>query len=284
MKEDMCLKKVYAKHGKGILLGRRGEHLARCVVFDIADWQALYGKGSVQLLMQRREEEDPYPCAVTEHDGMVRWEIRSADVAVTGKGKVELQYRVGDTVVKSELYRTETVEAMGEAGAEPPEPAQDWVNAVLQAASAAEQSAKEAKEAVTQTVAITESGNWQIGGKDTGVSAVGPQGARGETGFSVKADLSGASQTLVMANNTDYCCTDPVTTLTVTGFEADPDGRCEVWGIHFAAGETITVTLPDNIVWNYNAAPVFTPGSEYWLLFTPMLNGKVLGVWNEVEA
>jgi len=30
--------------------------------------------------------------------------------------------------------------------------------------------------------------------------------------------------------------------------------------------------------------PVFTPGSEYWLLFTPLLRGKVLGVWNEVEA
>ena len=62
------------------------------------------------------------------------------------------------------------------------------------------------------------------------------------------------------------------------------DGRSEVWSVHFVAGDSITVTLPGTVVWNYGAAPVFTPGSEYWLLFTPMLNGRVLGVWNEVEA
>ena len=50
------------------------------------------------------------------------------------------------------------------------------------------------------------------------------------------------------------------------------------------AGDTITVALPDKVVWNFRAAPVFTPGSEYHLMFEPMLNGKVLGVWNEVEA
>jgi len=284
------LKEVYAKRGRGLLLGRQGEHLARCIVFDIRDWQALYGEGSVHLLAQRSGEEVPYPCAVTVVDGMALWVVRAADVAVAGRGKAELQYRVGDTVVKSELYGTEIRSAMGEAGPVPPEPQQSWVERVLQSADAAAQSAKDAREAVVQTVAIGETGNWQIDGEDTGVSAIGPRGEpgqpgeRGETGYPIRVGLSGSVQDLVLANNIDYCCTDPVTTLRITGFEADSDGRSEVWGIHFAAGETITVTLPASVVWNWGAAPVFTPGSEYWLLFTPLLNGRVLGIWNEVEA
>jgi len=278
------LKEVYAKRGRGLLLGKQGEHLARCIVFDIADWQALYGEGSVQLLVQRAGEEAPYPCTVTVEEGTVRWVVRESEVAVAGRGKAELQYRVGDTVVKSELYPTQTLEAMGRTGPVPPEPQQSWVEMVLQAARDAEQSAEDARAAVTQTVSVDENGNWCIGGEDTGVSAVGPRGERGESGYVVRTELSGAVQALELADNMDYCCTDPVTTLKILGFQANLNGKSETWGIHFKAGETISVTLPDTVIWNYGAAPVFTPGSEYWLLFAPMLDGRVLGVWNEVEA
>jgi len=289
-KEETRMKEVCAEQKKVVVLGHRGEHLARCIVFDIADWQTSYGEGAVQLLALRSGEETPYPCAVSVQDGMVRWDVRATDVARPGRGRVELQYHAGGAVVKSETYRTLTMEALGEAGPVPPDPEKDWVEAVLQAARDARQSAKDARDAVAQNITMGENGNWYINGKDTGVGAPGPRGERGpqgmqgESGLPAVVSLAGAEQALPLANNTDYRCMDAVTALTITGFEADPERKSEAWSIRFAAGNGITVTLPDTVVWNYGATPVFTPGSEYSLMFTPLLSGKVLGVWNEVEA
>lgn len=112
----------------------------------------------------------------------------------------------------------------------------------------------------------------------------GPVGPAGDSGLPTVVSLAGAVQSLALANNTDYRCTDTVTALTVTGFAAGPNDRSEAWSIRFVAGASITVALPDRVVWNYGATPVFTPGSEYCLMFAPLLSGKVLGVWNEVEA
>lgn len=106
----------------------------------------------------------------------------------------------------------------------------------------------------------------------------------GESGLPAVVTLSGASHSVELSNNTDYRCADTIASLTVTGFSAGADGRSEVWSIQFIAGDGITVALPDTVIWNYGATPVFTAGSEYTLVFTPMLSGKVLGVWNEVEA
>lgn len=94
--------------------------------------------------------------------------------------------------------------------------------------------------------------------------------------------LTGSELSLTLANNTEYRCTDPVTSLTVSGFAAGPEGKAEVWSIQFTAGETITVTMPDSVVWAV-AEPVFTAGSTYWITWTPM-GEKYLAVWVEFEA
>lgn len=96
------------------------------------------------------------------------------------------------------------------------------------------------------------------------------------------ASLSGAEVSLVLANNVEYRCTDPVTNLEITGFARGIAGKSEMWGIVFTAGETITVTMPDSVVWAV-AEPVFTAGSTYWITWTPM-GDKYLAVWVELEA
>lgn len=278
------MKEFCARPGQIIVLGRQGEHLARCITFDIADWEATYGQGTVQLLVQRSRYESPYPCVVSAGDGVAKWKVRAVDVAVPGHGRIEMQYHVGGAVVKSETYRTLVMEALGEPGAMPPDPEKDWVEVVLQAARDAEQSAQEAREGIKQTITMGANGNWFIGDRDTGVSAVGPRGEKGDSGLPHVVSLAGAVLETVLVNNVDYRCADVVTDLTVTGFSADPDGRSEAWSIRFIADAGITVNLPEYVAWNYGATPVFTPGSEYHLMFAPLLNGKVLCVWNEVEA
>lgn len=94
--------------------------------------------------------------------------------------------------------------------------------------------------------------------------------------------LAGAELALTLANNTEYRCADPVTSLTINGFASGPAGKSEMWSIVFTAGEAITVTVPDTVVWAV-AEPVFTAGSTYWITWTPM-GDKYLAVWVEVEA
>lgn len=96
------------------------------------------------------------------------------------------------------------------------------------------------------------------------------------------ASLSGSEVSLVLANNVEYRCADPVTNLEITGFARGIAGKSEMWGIVFVAGETITVAVPESVVWAV-AEPVFTPGSTYWITWTPM-GEKYLAVWVELEA
>lgn len=95
-------------------------------------------------------------------------------------------------------------------------------------------------------------------------------------------EISGAEVTLTLANSVEYRCADPVTALTIDGFAPGDDGKAEQWGLVFTAGETITVTVPDTLIWAV-AEPVFSAGSTYWLSVVP-LGEKYLAAWTEVLA
>ncbi len=135
------MREVSAILGKEIFLGRCGENKATCVVFNISEWKRVYGDGVLHLLHQRNGDRAPYPCDVTQ-DGV--WCITNADAAVAGRGRAELQYYVGDTLVKSDTYTTVTERALGTASEEPPAPFEGWVEKVLSAGANALESAEAA--------------------------------------------------------------------------------------------------------------------------------------------
>lgn len=171
---------IHAKRGDVIPLGREGENLARQVVFDIYEWQEMYGDGNVQLLAQRMGDPAPYPCVIEMDGNHAVWNITNADTARPGKyGKCELSYFVGETLVKSETFVTIVLDALGEPTEEPPEPYQDWVNKVLAAGANAETAADRAETAAVRQPTIGENGNWWVwdatAGEyvDTGVAAAG---------------------------------------------------------------------------------------------------------------
>lgn len=126
------MRKVNAKCGAVIPIGRLGENEATVVVFDVAEWIELFGAGTFSLLHQRSGDAAPYPCEIETDGSTVTWIVHSADVAVQGYGKCELIYTVGDTIAKSVIYTTITGTALT-GGAEPPEPWEDWVQRVLDA-------------------------------------------------------------------------------------------------------------------------------------------------------
>lgn len=173
---------LYAKNKQSLPLGYQGEHNARRVIFDIADWADTFGEGTPRLLAQREGDPQPYPCTVVQDGTLVNWVISAADVARPGRGQCELAYLVGEQVVKSRAWRTVTQTALGDPGEVPAQPMESWVNQMTQTVHAAEEAAKQAANAVSEGLSIGDNGNWHIGGQDSGVAATGPQGEKGDPG------------------------------------------------------------------------------------------------------
>lgn len=177
----MVIENAYAL--EEIKLGRRGENQARKVVFDVLEkWREGYGEGVASLIVQRNGDAQPYPVTVTEDDGALVWLVSSVDTAVAGEGAAELRYTVGDTIVKSQIYKTRVRETLEDSGETPPPGFQSWVDEVLQAAA-------DAETAVSKMPYVDEAtGNWfkwdAAAGAfaDTGVPATGPQGEAGPKG------------------------------------------------------------------------------------------------------
>lgn len=144
----MVIENAYAL--EEIKLGRRGENQARKVVFNVLEkWREGYGEGVASLIVQRNGDAQPYPVTVTEEDGALVWRVSSVDTAVAGEGAAELRYTVGDTIVKSQIYKTRVRETLEDSGETPPPAYQSWVDEVLQAAADAQTAATNAAKSET---------------------------------------------------------------------------------------------------------------------------------------
>ena len=155
--------KTYAHPGSIIALGRRGENMARQVVFDISAWVAVYGAGTAQAVAQRAGDVSPYPVSIEQTDTAAIWTVSAADTSVVGDGKVELLYTVDDVVVKSEVWKTSVLESLSDDTAEPPEAASGWVEQVLAAGAQAVDAAEAAEQAAARAESAVPAGSLEIG-------------------------------------------------------------------------------------------------------------------------
>ena len=146
------MKKIYANNLTTLSLGRQGENLARQVVFDIRDLESLYGSGTVEVIHQRPGDAQPYPLAVQRDGTLVTWDVTATDTEMSAAtaneryGKCELRYYAGETLAKSQIWRTWVESAMDTPSeTAPPEPEQGWVDQVISVGAAAKASADAAK-------------------------------------------------------------------------------------------------------------------------------------------
>lgn len=140
------MQSIYAHPGVHLALGRKGENVARQVVFDLRAWRAAYGDGAVSLCARRAGDAEPYPCGVTQDKDTAVWVLRAADVDKPGWGDVQLSYYVGDTLAKSQTWRTLVAPSLCACG-DPGEVQQGWLDQAGKDAAAAQQGAKDAQEA-----------------------------------------------------------------------------------------------------------------------------------------
>lgn len=140
------MQSIYAHPGVHLALGRKGENVARQVVFDLRAWRAVYGDGAVSLCARRAGDAEPYPCGVTQDEDTAVWVLRAADVDKPGWGNVQLSYYVGDTLAKSQTWRTLVAPSLCACG-DPGEVQQGWLDQAGKDAAAAQQGAKDAQKA-----------------------------------------------------------------------------------------------------------------------------------------
>lgn len=193
-----------------IYLGKQGENLARKVYFDEpALWKEEYGDGICELLHQRKGDIAPYPVKLEIEGGKWCWKVTSADTAVAGNGKCELQYLVDNVVVKSMIWSTKVHASLGGDTIDPPEPHEAWVDEVLKAAQKVEC-------ATACLPIIGENQNWWVWDFDTedyvdsGVSAegeTGPAGPEGQQGKGIESmayyDTNGSGEVGIYVWYTD---------------------------------------------------------------------------------
>ena len=170
---------VTAEERIAISLGRQGENFVETVRFPVDGLAELYGVGDFELLHKRVNDPGPYPCPITlSQDGKtVDWVVRNSDVAMVGRGVAEFIYSVNGAVAKSVVYTTSTLPAI-DGGGDVPEPYEDWVNAVLNAAhNAAADAEAEVEEAERQRV---QAENGRVNAENTRVDNESARG-RAET-------------------------------------------------------------------------------------------------------
>jgi hypothetical protein len=213
-----------------IMLGRRGENEATQVVFNVSWLVSAYGQGDAQLAVIRPEEEDPYPAAVDQDDDArtVTWTLTNADTAIAGRGTCELFWYVGSTLAKSIVFRTEVVRDIG-GDTEAPEPYETWVEQVLAAGQTAEEAVDHYPRIENGTWRIWQNGAWV----DTGVSATGPQGAKGDAGADATLYvLEPSASAIVYDPNAEEGSRLTPSTLTLTSYQI-ADGVRSPYGAEY---------------------------------------------------
>lgn len=127
-----------------IYLGRQGENLARTVDIDVGAMLDAYPDAAVGLIFQRAGETELYIGATSLEGSILSWPITAAVTANAGRGKIEVRAMLGDVLAKSVTAPTQVDVSLSGAGSTPPDPEEDWIDDVLQAASEAKQSAASA--------------------------------------------------------------------------------------------------------------------------------------------
>ena len=133
-----------------IYLGRQGENLARAVEIDVGAMLDAYPGASIGLVFQRAGETELYIGATTLGGTVLSWPISAAVTANAGRGKIEVRAMLGDVLAKSVTAPTQVDVSLSGAGSTPPDPEEDWIDDVLQAASEAKQSAASAADSAQQ--------------------------------------------------------------------------------------------------------------------------------------
>lgn len=149
--------------GRTVFLGFQGEHNARTITIDVANWLLVYPEAEIVIRVRTATNQIVYPMFSVE-SGIIQWLVGS-DVTVrtrqNGYGQMEIMAVSGEAVLRQCTMRTAVEKTIsydppGEDGCHPypppcppprppmPPQAPDWVLAALKARNEAQAAAQEA--------------------------------------------------------------------------------------------------------------------------------------------
>lgn len=147
---------IKATTARPIKLGHTGENEAVRVAFTLLPFVEAFPGGRPALIVKRNGDSAAYPVDLEIDGNTAYWAVSSADTAKHGNGQCELQWYVGDTIAKSNIFTFVVVQALGPETEKPPDPYQDWLDKGVAAKTAAEaaaaEAAKSAKDAETSAL------------------------------------------------------------------------------------------------------------------------------------
>ena len=147
---------IQATTARPIKLGHTGENEAVRVAFTLLPFVEAFPGGRPALIVKRNGDSTAYPVDLEIDGNTAYWAVSSADTAKHGNGQCELQWYVGDTIAKSNIFTFVVVQALGPETETPPDPYQDWLDKGVAAKTAAEaaaaEAAKSAKDAETSAL------------------------------------------------------------------------------------------------------------------------------------
>lgn len=163
-----------------LYLGYVGENESRVISIDMNEWLEKWPDATI-VVQVVRPDGYKYFAATEMENGVMTWEVTAGEVLYKGKGFAQITAvdLNTDKEYKSRTVETIIAESLEEFNSlvlAETDPAQKWVNKVLEAA-------KQAEDAVDKMPYIGENGNWMIWDaetgafKDSGEKAAGPAGS-----------------------------------------------------------------------------------------------------------
>jgi len=166
-------------------IGRLGENEHRTLRFgETAEDLAMYPNATVAVLHKRSGDAVAYPVPPSQvqiQSGVVCWTVMSGDLAMKGRGKVEVNIYQGNVIAKSYIYDTFVDDALDGSG-DAPDQIRTFVQEVTEQANRAEAAAEllenPGAEAITLAPGTPATAEYDDGTFRFGI----PQGAKGDPG------------------------------------------------------------------------------------------------------
>ena len=157
---------------QALLLGRVGENRATRVLIDLKSILSQYPDAIASITVKQPDRTE-YPAAVKQEDGILTWEITSADIGdKAGSGQAQITIQDADgTIIKTAIACTRVGESLGDATAPAPDPVETWIGKATDTLADVERAGNAAQAVADEVQRRLDDGDF-----------VGPQGPKGDTG------------------------------------------------------------------------------------------------------
>lgn len=160
---------------QALLLGRVSENRATRVLIDLKSILSQYPDAIASITVKPPGRAE-YPAVVKQEDGILTWEITSADIGnKSGRGQAQITIQDADgTVIKTAIACTRVGESLGNATAPAPDPVKTWIDKATGTLAEVERAGNAAQAVADEVQRRLDNGDF--------VGPIGPQGDKGEPG------------------------------------------------------------------------------------------------------